>query len=65
MVTALLESQLRSPGGDDGDDSEARKNGQRFWVADLAELYGFTDIDGYRVPRFDPKAPVREGASVL
>jgi len=34
-----------------------RKNGQLLWACDLAEEYGFTDIDGRFIPRFDPKAP--------
>jgi NAD(P)-dependent dehydrogenase (short-subunit alcohol dehydrogenase family) len=37
-----------------------RKNGQLLWVGDLADEYGFTDIDGRRIPRFDPHAPQRE-----
>jgi len=37
----------------------AEKNGRRLWVADLAQEYGFTDIDGRYIPRFDPKAPFR------
>lgn len=31
------------------------KSGQLLYVADLAEQYGFTDIDGKFVPRFDPR----------
>lgn len=34
-----------------------RKTGELLWVAKLAEEYGFTDIDGRRIPVFDPKAP--------
>jgi hypothetical protein len=42
-------------------DPEAfRKNGQLLWVADLAREYGFTDIDGRYIPRFDPTAPQQE-----
>jgi NAD(P)-dependent dehydrogenase (short-subunit alcohol dehydrogenase family) len=37
-----------------------RKAGQLLWVSDLAEEYGFTDVDGRRIPRFDPTAPLRE-----
>lgn len=37
-----------------------RKNGQLLWAADLATEYGFTDVDGRVVPRFDPDAPWRE-----
>jgi NAD(P)-dependent dehydrogenase (short-subunit alcohol dehydrogenase family) len=35
------------------------KNGQLLWVADLAQEYGFTDVDGRYVPRFDPNAPMQ------
>ena len=35
------------------------KTGELLWVADLAAEFGFTDIDGRRIPRFDPKAPVQ------
>jgi NAD(P)-dependent dehydrogenase (short-subunit alcohol dehydrogenase family) len=34
-----------------------QKTGQLLWVCDLAKEYGFTDIDGRFIPRFDPKAP--------
>jgi NAD(P)-dependent dehydrogenase (short-subunit alcohol dehydrogenase family) len=35
------------------DDAEViRKTGQLLWVADLADEYGFTDVDG-KTPRFD------------
>jgi hypothetical protein len=34
-----------------------QKTGQLLWAADLAKEYGFTDIDGRFVPRFDPGAP--------
>ena len=37
-----------------------RKNGQLLWACDLAKEYGFTDIDGRFIPRFDPKAPRQE-----
>jgi NAD(P)-dependent dehydrogenase (short-subunit alcohol dehydrogenase family) len=37
-----------------------RKNGQLLWVPDLAQEYGFTDIDGRWIPRFDPNAPFQE-----
>ena len=37
-----------------------RKNGQLLWVAELAEEYGFTDIDGRRIPLFDPRRPQQE-----
>ena len=37
-----------------------RKNGQLLWACDLAKEYGFTDIDGRYIPRFDPKAPMQE-----
>ena len=31
------------------------KTGQIFYVADLAQEYSFTDIDGKFVPRFEPR----------
>jgi NAD(P)-dependent dehydrogenase (short-subunit alcohol dehydrogenase family) len=37
-----------------------RKTGQLLWAADLAVEYGFTDVDGRVIPRFDPKAPRRD-----
>ncbi len=37
-----------------------RKNGQLLWACDLAKEYGFTDIDGRFIPRFDPKAPQQD-----
>jgi NAD(P)-dependent dehydrogenase (short-subunit alcohol dehydrogenase family) len=44
-------------------DPEAVKlNGQLLWVCDMAERYGFTDIDGRFIPRFDPKAPLVDAA---
>jgi hypothetical protein len=36
-----------------------KKNGKLLWVCDLAQEYGFTDIDGRYIPRFDPKAPMQ------
>jgi NAD(P)-dependent dehydrogenase (short-subunit alcohol dehydrogenase family) len=42
------------------DPNVIQKAGQLLWVADLAKEYGFTDIDGRLVPRFDPKAPRQE-----
>jgi NAD(P)-dependent dehydrogenase (short-subunit alcohol dehydrogenase family) len=33
-----------------------QETGQLLWVPDLAREYGFTDIDGRRIPRFDPRA---------
>jgi NAD(P)-dependent dehydrogenase (short-subunit alcohol dehydrogenase family) len=35
-----------------GDDKILGKSGRLLWVADLAEEYGFTDVDGKRVGRF-------------
>jgi hypothetical protein len=43
-----------------GDEKVLRKTGQLLWAADLAGEYGFTDVDGRVIPRFDPKAPRRE-----
>jgi NAD(P)-dependent dehydrogenase (short-subunit alcohol dehydrogenase family) len=43
-----------------GDSKALRKTGQLLWAADLAEEYGFTDVDGRVIPRFDPKAPRQE-----
>jgi len=37
-----------------------KKTGQLLWACDLAQEYGFTDIDGRLIQRFDPKAP-RQG----
>ena len=37
-----------------------RKSGQLLWAADLAKEYGFTDVDGRTIPRFDPQAPAQE-----
>jgi hypothetical protein len=30
------------------------KSGRICFVADLAEEFGFTDVDGRRIPRFEP-----------
>jgi NAD(P)-dependent dehydrogenase (short-subunit alcohol dehydrogenase family) len=38
-----------------GDPNVAAKTGKVHFVADLAKEYGFTDIDGRQVPRFNPK----------
>lgn len=35
------------------------KTGQLLWVHDLAKEYGFTDVDGPYIPRFDPRAPLQ------
>jgi len=40
------------------DPKAARRNGELLWAFALAEEYEFTDIDGRRIPRFDPNAPV-------
>src|SRR5206468_12288012 len=40
------------------DPKSVSRNGQLLWVFELAKEYGFTDVDGRQVPRFDPKAPV-------
>jgi NAD(P)-dependent dehydrogenase (short-subunit alcohol dehydrogenase family) len=37
-----------------------QKTGQLLWACDLAQEYGFTDIDGRFIPRFDPKAPFQD-----
>lgn len=37
-----------------------KKTGHFLWVADLAREYGFTDVDGRYIPRFDPTAPEQE-----
>ncbi len=42
------------------DSNVMRKNGQLLWGAELAEEYGFTDVDGRRIPVFDPKAPQQD-----
>ena len=36
-----------------------KKTGRLLWACDLAKEYGFTDVDGRYIPRFDPKAPMR------
>src|SRR5262249_18136121 len=38
------------------DNNCAKRNGQLLWVAELAQEYGFTDVDGRFIPLFDPKA---------
>ena len=42
-----------------GDADAVKKSGKLLWVCDLAREYGFTDIDGRYIPRFDPKAPMQ------
>ncbi len=42
------------------DTSVFRRNGQLLWAAELAQEYGFTDVDGRWIPLFDPKAPMQE-----
>jgi NAD(P)-dependent dehydrogenase (short-subunit alcohol dehydrogenase family) len=37
-----------------------QKTGQLLWACDLAQEYGFTDVDGRFIPRFDPNAPQQE-----
>jgi hypothetical protein len=37
-----------------GDPKVLAKTGQIHFVADLAQEYGFTDVDGRLVPRFAP-----------
>lgn len=39
-----------------GDRHVLKKSGRIHFVADLAAEYGFTDVDGRRIPRFDPFA---------
>ena len=41
------------------DPEVVQKNGQLLWACDLAKEYGFTDIDGRYIPRFDPNAPMQ------
>jgi NAD(P)-dependent dehydrogenase (short-subunit alcohol dehydrogenase family) len=36
------------------DENVAEKSGKIHFVADLAREYGFTDVDGRTIPRFDP-----------
>jgi NAD(P)-dependent dehydrogenase (short-subunit alcohol dehydrogenase family) len=42
------------------DSSVIEKTGQLLWAPDLAKEYGFTDIDGRLIPRFDPNAPLQD-----
>jgi NAD(P)-dependent dehydrogenase (short-subunit alcohol dehydrogenase family) len=35
------------------------KSGRLLWAAELAQEYGFTDVDGRVIPLFDPNAPVQ------
>ena len=42
------------------DPQAARRNGELLWACDMAEQYGFTDIDGRFIPRFDANAPICE-----
>ena len=37
-----------------------RKPGQLLWVSDLANEYGFTDVSGCYIPRFDASAPQQD-----
>jgi NAD(P)-dependent dehydrogenase (short-subunit alcohol dehydrogenase family) len=37
-----------------------QKTGQLLWISDLATEYGFTDIDGRLIARFDPNAPQQD-----
>jgi len=39
------------------DKNVIQKTGQLLWASDMAQEYGFTDVDGRFIPRFDPKAP--------
>ena len=39
-----------------GASDAVQKNGNLLWVCDMAKEYGFTDVDGRYIPRFDPKA---------
>ena len=41
------------------DPNALKKTGQLLWASDLAKEYGFTDVDGRYIPRFDPKAPMQ------
>ena len=36
-----------------------KKTGRLLGACDLAKEYGFTDVDGRYIPRFDPKAPMQ------
>ena len=40
-----------------GDPKVFEKTGRLLWVAELAQEYGFTDVDGRQIPLFDPHAP--------
>jgi len=42
-----------------GDPEALKKTGLLLWACDLAKEYGFTDVDGRYIPRFDPKAPMQ------
>jgi NAD(P)-dependent dehydrogenase (short-subunit alcohol dehydrogenase family) len=42
------------------DPHAAKRNGELLWACDMAAHYGFTDIDGRYIPRFDPAAPICE-----
>jgi NAD(P)-dependent dehydrogenase (short-subunit alcohol dehydrogenase family) len=44
------------------DPQALRKTGQLLWAAELANEYGFTDVDGRVIPLFDPHAPERPAA---
>ena len=41
------------------DSKVMRQTGRLLWVSDLAKEYGFTDVDGSHVPRFDPAASLK------
>lgn len=41
------------------DGNVMRHTGRLLWASDLAQEYGFTDVDGSSVPRFDPAAPLK------
>jgi hypothetical protein len=47
------------------DPKASRRNGELLWVFALAREYGFTDVDGRRIPRFDPKAPICEAGAAF
>jgi len=42
------------------DPKAIEKTGRFLWAADLAKEYGFTDVDGRYIPRFNPDAPPQE-----
>lgn len=42
-----------------GDPQVLGKTGRLLWVSDLATEYGFTDVDGRQIARFDPHAPAQ------